>query len=476
MNKAYITTAIPYLNGEPHVGHAMDFLLADIYARYLKSQDVDVKLQIGADEHGQKIANKAAELGIDTQEFVDQNWASFKAFIDRLNRSYTDIVRTTDADHKRRTQEIWKKLENHIYKSTYEGWYCEGCEAFVTQTEYEETKKTCPDHQNPYIKLTEENYYLRISEFKDRMTEAIESNQLQIIPEFRKREFLNLLKDMPDVSISRPKSQLQWGIEVPDDDTQVMYVWVDALSNYLTVIGYPENDDYKDWWPADVQVIGKDILRFHAGIWPAMLLGLGLELPKRILTHGHITLNGEKMSKSLGNVVGPTEIMDKYGVEAFRYYFSRHVDTVNDSDFTWDKMHNAYNGELKNDLGNLISRLATMCAKYEVGKPSAFVAYPPLNEYREYMDNFQFSSAIDLAWSQIQHLNQEIDSKKPWALAKENKTDELRSTLEDLINGILLAAAMLRPFLPETVEKIESIFDQSTITPPDSPLFPPIEA
>ena len=473
MEKAYITTAIPYLNGEPHVGHAMDFLLADIMQRYLKSQDRDVRLQIGADEHGSKIDNKAKEKGIPTQEFVDQNWAHFKSFIDLLAPNYTDIVRTTDQDHMRHVQAIWQQLDQAklIYKGTYEGWYCEGCEAFVTQTEYEATGGVCPDHKKPYTKLSEDNYYLDIASKKAELTALIEDDTIRIIPEFRKREFLNLLKDMPDVSISRPKSQLQWGVEVPGDDSQVMYVWVDALSNYATVLGYPDND-ISEWWPPYAQIIGKDILRFHAGIWQVMLLGLGLPTSPVILTHGHLTLDGDKMSKSLGNVVGPLEIIDKYGVEAFRYYFGRHVSTTDDSDFTWDKMHRAYDGELKNDLGNLVQRLSTMCAKAGIAGKDATAS---LEDFDRLMQNFQYSTAFDLLWSKVQDLNKAIDVERPWELAKSNPARQIE-VLTDLATRLVSLAHLLEIFLPDTSAKILEIFTAEQITPPQTPLFPPIEA
>jgi methionyl-tRNA synthetase len=452
----------------------MDYLIADIYARYRKSQGDNVRLQIGADEHGSKIQHKAEDAGVPVQEFVDQNWASFKQFIDLLNQSYTDIVRTTDPDHMRRCQEIWRKLSDHIYKGTYEGWYCEGCEAFVSQKEYDETGGICPDHQKPYTKLKEDNYYLRISDFKDQIYDAISKDELRIVPEFRKREFLNLLETMPDVSISRPKSQLQWSVEVPDDPDQVMYVWIDALSNYITVLGYPDTN-IDQWWPADTQIIGKDILRFHAGIWPTMLFGLGLPLPRTILTHGHITCNSEKMSKSIGNVVAPMEIIDKYGVEAFRYYFARKVSTTDDSDFSWDKMHAAYN-ELKNDLGNLVQRLAAMCAKYDIAMTEAVSPLEATSgEIDAAMQAYDFSGAFDLVWDQIQNLNKTIDTEKPWALAQTDQA-KLAQVLQRLIADLLVITTYLEPFLPDTAAKIRDIFTAQPIAPPATPLFPPIDA
>ena len=365
MKKVYVTTAIPYMNGNPHIGHAMDYCLADVCARYHRACGDEVRLQAGVDEHGSKIYQKANELNQPLQEFVDGKAQIFRDFIEKLDVSYTDFVRTTDAEHVKRCQEIWKKLSDHIYLAEYEGWYCTGCERFITDKEYEENDGTCPDHLKPYERLKEKNYYLRIADFKDDIVRAIESDELKILPEFRKKQVLNLLKDTPDVSVSRPVEQLTWGVPVPGDDSQVMYVWIDALSNYLTVLGYPEKD-VSDWWPAEAQFVGKDILRFHAIIWPAMLLGLGLDLPRTIVSHGFVLADGQKMSKSIGNVVDPLEVVEKHGAEAFRYFFLRHMDTFADSDFTWEKFENAYNNELANDLGNLVQRLATLAMKNNI--------------------------------------------------------------------------------------------------------------
>ena len=364
-NDIYITTAIPYINGAPHIGHAMDYLLADIYTRYQRSMGKTVRFQTGTDEHGNKIYKKAITAELTPQEYADRQSQIFQDFIHQLGVEYTDFIRTTDPDHIRRVQEIWQKLSPHIYQNTYEGWYCEGCEGFITQSEYEENHGICPDHQAPYQKLSEKNYYLRISDFKDQIREAITTDKLKILPDFRKKEALSLLENAPDISISRPSAHLSWGVPVPDDPTQIMYVWLDALSNYITVLGYPDQE-ISNYWPADVQFVGKDILRFHAITWPAILLGLGLPLPHVLLSHGHILSNGQKMSKTLGNVVDPIEAMERHGLPAFRYYFSRHIDTFADSDFTWEKFDNAYSNELANDLGNLVQRLATLCSKNSV--------------------------------------------------------------------------------------------------------------
>ncbi len=469
MTKKYITTAIPYMNGEPHVGHAMDYCLADVCARYFKLRGNEVRMQAGADEHGSKIWQKATDNNIPVQDFVDQKVKIFQDFIKKLDVSYTDYVRTTDTEHEKRVQEIWQKLSEHIYLSEYKGWYCSGCESFVAEKEYEENHGICPDHQKPYEKLEEENYYFRLADFKEQIREAIESDEMLILPDYRKKEILELLKSSPDVSISRPKSQLTWGVLVPNDDSQVMYVWMDALANYITVLGYPERD-ISEWWPAAAQFVGKDILRFHAIIWPAMLLGLGLPLPKAIVSHGMVLCDGQKMSKSIGNVVSPMDVINKYGVEAFRYYFLRHIDTFADSDFTWQKFEDAYNNELANDLGNLVQRLATLSSKNNFALTEKVDDEVSL-EYQKLMDNFEYSKAFDLVWEKIQDINRQIDQQKPWALAKNGETEKLEQCLRQLIKDLLKANKELSPFLPETSSKICEVF-AGKIEPPKTPLFP----
>jgi len=427
----------------------------------------DVRMQAGTDEHGEKIFKKAAENNIPVKEYVDGNSAHFQEFIHSLAVEYTDFVRTTDEDHERRCQAIWTKLSDHIYKDKYEGWYCEGCEGFVTDKEYEDNEGICPDHKKPYTKLSEENYYLRIADFKDQIREAIEKDEMKITPSFRKKEFLNLLKDMPDVSISRPKEKVSWGVPVPGDENQVMYVWIDALSNYITILGYPEQD-ISDSWPADAQIVGKDILRFHAGIWPTILLALGLPLPKNLLAHGFITVDGSKMSKSIGNVIAPEEILEKHGLMPFRYYFLRHGSTTDDVDFTWDKYEAGYN-ELANDLGNLVQRLATLCGKN--GVAGLEVQATEMPEFDAKMEGFEFNLAFDLIWGEIQGLNRRIDEQKPWALAKTDP-EQAKKVLQELAQDLLNLCPRLGLFIPETADKIQEVFTASEISAPKTPLFP----
>lgn len=477
--KLYITTAIPYVNGTPHIGNAIDYLLADIWSRYETQQGNVVRFQVGTDEHGNKIAAKAAEAGIDPQTYTDQHFGNFQMLMEKVGASSTDFIRTTDAHHVASVQYIWQKLQPYIYKGTYEGWYCVGHEAFFTDKEVQELAGVCPDHQKPFEHLQEENYYLKTSAFTDPIREAIETGRMEIVPDFRKKEFLALMKDgLQDVSISRPRKNLSWGVPVPGDDDQVMYVWLDALANYITVLGYPDTPSWQEYWPADVQVIGKDILRFHAGIWPAMLLGLGLELPKKLLAHGHVIVGGAKMSKTVGNVVDPIQIIDEYGVDAFRYYFSRHIPTLDDGDFTWEKFEHAYNGELGNDLGNLIQRVASMITKYQAG----VIGDSPQTEhdmtlYHQAMTQLEFNKAMDEVWTMVRSLNQYIDNVKPWQVAKElGKDPEAEPHLAEILahcaGALLQIGDLLMPFMPQTAASIHKTFESGVVVASEGVLFP----
>ena len=458
----YITTAIPYVNGKPHIGHVMDYLIADCLARYFRMGH-DVRFSAGLDEHGCKVEQEAQKAGVTPLEFVNNLEPDFTSMLEVLNISYTDFIRTTDENHIARVQEIWKKLDKAgvIYKAKYEGWYCGGCECFITESEAKSSEYLCPNHQKSFEKIEEENYFLKISKFSDELRDFAKKN---VIPEFRGREILELIKDgAQDVSISRSREKLNWGVPVPGDETQVMYVWVDALSNYITVLGYPEND-ISDWWPAEVQVVGKDILRFHAIIWPAMLLALGLELPKTLFAHGFINLQGGKMSKSLGNVVDPIEITASYGADAVRYYFLRHGPIFDDADFSLEKFVTAYNSELANDLGNLVSRLAKMIQKYEIkagwtGGPTRISG--EVEKYHNYLAKYEVNRAIDTIWEMIKSCNQFIDETKPWELAK-NDQAKLAEVLNILWGDIMIIQALLQPFLPDTATKIKDIFAGDT--------------
>ncbi len=477
----YITTAIPYVNGTPHIGNALDYLLADIWARYQKQNGREVRFQVGTDEHGNKIAAKAAEAGLEPQAYTDQMYGNFESLMKKVGAEYTDFIRTSEGHHKGAVQYIWQQLLPHIYKGTYQGWYCMGHEAFFTDKEVEATEGVCPDHQTPYEQVAEENYFLKTSEFTDKIRTAIETGKMQIVPEFRKKEFLELIKDgLKDVSISRPRKSLSWGVPVPGDPDQVMYVWLDALSNYITVLGYPDVQGWQDYWPADVQVVGKDILRFHAGIWPAMLLGIGLSLPKKLLVHGHISSGGSKMSKTVGNVVDPNGIIDTYGLDAFRYFFARHIPTQDDGDFTWEKFETAYNTELANDLGNLVSRVASMLTRYQAGViGDAPASEHDMQMYRKAMENLEFDKALDEVWQMVRSVNQYIETVKPWEIAKQKEKDpdadgHLSEVLAHCVGNLLQIGDLLVPFLPATAAYIHKTFETGVVVPPQGVMFPKI--
>ena len=479
--KLYIATAIPYVNGTPHIGNALDYLLADIWTRYQKQNGHEVRFQVGTDEHGNKIAAKAAELGITPKAYTDSTYGNFEILMKKVGASYTDFVRTTDDHHVASVQYIWERLKPFIYKGSYQGWYCVGHEAFFTDKEVQATNGVCPDHQTPYEQVSEDNYFFKTSAFTEQIRTALNDGTMQIYPNFRKVEFLELIKDgLADVSISRPKKSLTWGIPVPGDPEQIMYVWLDALANYITVLGYPDRAEWQEFWPADIQIIGKDILRFHAGIWPAMLLGLGLQLPKKLLAHGFVNIGGAKISKTVGNVIDPNEIIDNYGLDAFRYFFARHIPTLDDGDFTWEKFENAYNNELGNDLGNLIQRVASMILKYQAGViGDAQQAEHDMTAYHQAIESLEFNKALDEVWNMVRSLNQYIDNVKPWTVAKGIGTDpeaepHLNEILSHCAGALVQIGDLLVPFLPGTALRIHQIFESGVVALPEGVLFPKV--
>ena len=475
--KYYVTTSIPYVNGEPHLGHAMEFVMADVLARAARARGEDTIFSTGTDEHGGKIAEKAAELKLDPQKFTDQMSEKFRDLITALQVKPDRFIRTTDKGHEQRTQLIWKALEKDIYKNQYVGWYCTGDEEFFTETTVQENKGVCPDHNRPYEKIEEENYFFRLSNYTQAIRDAIEKNEFLVIPATRRNEILSLLREgLDDISISRPKDKIDWGIPVPGDPSQVIYVWFDALLNYITVLGYPEHDDFKQYWPANVQVIGKGILRFHAAIWPGILLGLGLPLQKQLYVHGYVTVDSKKMSKSLGNSVSPHDIIAKYGADAFRYYFLRHVPSYDDGDFSWEAFETAYNNELANELGNAVQRTVAMIQKYQGGVVGDIPeSEHDMGAYSEAIELCKFDRALDSVWEQVRGLNQLIDTEKPWDIAKTGDDDHLREVLAGFVSDLLEIADMLEPFLPATSEKIQAMFAKGIVHPMEGTLFPKLE-
>lgn len=451
--------------------------MADVLARAARLRGETTLFSTGTDEHGGKIAEKATELKLKPKDLTDQMSQKFRDLIDALEVKPDRFIRTTDEAHEQRTQLIWKALEKDIYKNKYVGWYCTGDEEFFTETVVQENKGVCPDHNRPYEKIEEENYFFRLSNYTGAIREAIEKNEFIVTPASRRNEILSLLREgLDDISISRPKEKIDWGIPVPSDATQVIYVWFDALLNYITVLGYPEHDDFKQFWPADVQVIGKGILRFHAAVWPGILLGLGLPLAKQLYVHGYVTVDNKKMSKSLGNSVSPYDVIQKYGPDAFRYYFLRHVPSYEDGDFSWEAFEAAYNNELANELGNAVQRTAAMIQKYQNGVIGD-IPEPEhdMGAYNEALDLCKFDRALDSVWEQVRGLNQLIDTEKPWEIAKTDDADHLREVLAGFVSDLLEIAELLAPFLPSTSAKMQTLFADGVVHPLEGTLFPKFE-
>ncbi len=478
MSNYYVTTSIPYVNGEPHLGHAMEFVMADVLARAARKRGENTLFSTGTDEHGGKIAEKATELKLKPQELADQMSQKFRDLVAALDVAPDRFIRTTDKGHEQRAQLVWKALSADIYKNKYVGWYCTGDEEFFTETQVKENNGICPDHNRPYEKVEEENYFFRLSKYNEEILRLVESDQLHVIPETRKNEILSVIRGgLDDISISRPKEKIDWGIAVPGDPKQVMYVWFEALLNYITVLGYPEHEDFKKFWPANVQVVGKGIIRFHAAIWPGILLGLGLPVEKELYVHGYVTVDNKKMSKSLGNSVSPNEILEKYGPDAFRYYFLRHVPSYGDGDFSWDAFEAAYNNELANELGNAVQRTVAMIQKYQGGMIGDI---PPAEHdtggYDTALAECRFDRALDEVWERVRGLNQYIDIEKPWEIAKSGDEEHLKEVLANQASDLLQIADLLEPFLPGTAAKIKTVFETGLVRPLDSTLFPKHDA
>lgn len=453
----YITTTIPYANAAPHIGHALEFVQADVLARWNRLKGKDVFFQTGTDEHGTKNYMTAKKEGLDAQKFVDRNAGYFKELLKLLNSSHDNFLRTTDKKkHWPGVVDIWNKLKasGDIYRKEYTGNYCSGCERFVTEKDLINGK--CPDHPTKEIEaISDENYFFKLSKYSDEIKKKIVSGELRIYPDRWKNDFLALIKDgLTDVSFSRSKKQLPWGVPVPGDDGQVMYVWCDALSNYLTGIGYPDKK-YKKYWPANVHVVGKDMLRFHTGIWPGMLLSAGMALPKEVIVHGFLTVNGAKMSKSTGNVIDPAEVIKKYGADALRYFFCRNFVFGEDGDISEEGIITRNNDELANKLGNLVSRISGLIEKNGMEK----CEYKVLNQKKHFdlekisklIDGYEFDKALNEIFHYVDVCNEYVQKTQPW------KSND-KKVLYEVADSIKKISIILSPFIPETSEKIAKQF------------------
>jgi methionyl-tRNA synthetase len=456
-NTFYLTTPIFYPNAKLHMGHAYTTTLSDIIVRYQRLMGKETYFLTGSDENTQKMVDAARKAGQEPLAFLDGIVDNFKSLFGELDISYDQFIRTTDEKvHWPGAQALWGKLvaAGDIYKKEYEGLYCVGHEAFITEKDLVDGK--CPDHGTVPERIKEENYFFRLSKYTRAIKEKITSGELRIIPETRKNEILSLLESgLEDVSFSRPR-KADWpqglGIPVPGDDSQVMYVWCDALANYITALGYGRDDGlYQKFWPG-MHVIGKDILRFHAAIWPGMLLSAGLPLPHTLLVHGFITSGGKKMSKSLGNVIDPEELLQEYGVDAMRYFLARHISPFEDGDITREHFKDAYNADLANGLGNLAARIMQLAATH-LSAPVELDAPDYPKEYAAAMENFEVNRALDFVWERIKLLDQQITDTQPFKVVKTDP-ERGKELIAALVRGLAAVDLLIEPVLPKTSKNI----------------------
>lgn len=472
MNKFYLTTPIYYVNDEPHIGHTYTTVIADILARYYKLLGYDTFFLTGTDEHGAKIYEVAQKYNLEPKLFCDQIVEKFKSAWQSLKIEYTNFIRTTDEIHEKTVQLVLKKMydKGDIYKANYEGLYCVQCEKYISEDELVDGK--CPDHNTKPILQQEENYFFRLSKYKNVIIEKIRSGELEIIPEERKNEILGKLQlKVDDISISR--KHLKWGIPIPFDQEQTVYVWIDALINYLSGINFFEFNNYKitsakHFWPCDLHIIGKDILWFHAVIWPAILLSIDISLPRKILAHGFFTIEGKKMSKTLGNVIRPKELIEIFGVDATRFLLLSSFPVGSDGNFSVKESTERYNKDLADNFGNLVSRTFAMLGKYfnyqltptECSPEVRRIIFETIDNYNFYFSTLSLDKIPDVILSLTSFANRYIHLKSPWILIKEGRKDEVSCILSDLLYCIKSAALLFCPLMPEVANKVIKSFNE----------------
>ena len=495
--RTFITTLLLYINGTPHIGHIMEFVQTDALARFERLFGRDVFFSSGTDEHGFKIQQEAAKAGRSESDYAAGIATHFEDALKALNISNDAFIRTSaHPTHAAASQKMWKLVADagYLYKKSYEGLYCVGCERFYSEKELLEGS-LCPIHKKTVEKVTEENWFLKLSAFSKEIQKRIETGEVRIVPEERKKEILNIIKDgLEDISVSRSAEKLHWGIPVPGDKTQVMYVWFDALTNYVSVLGFGSENEalYEEYWRSPesevVHVIGKDIIRFHAAYWLGMLLAAGLRLPSEIMVHGFITSEGEKMSKSLGNVVDPNEILSKYGVDATRYYLLSQIPTLGDGDFSWNHLHEIYEADLKNGLGNLVNRITNIVEKKlggEVKIPEGIdLKGPSQVRLKNLLQKRDIKGGVEMIMGFTRRCDADVNQYELW-----NEPENKVTQIYNIIYYLTQIAAFLLPIIPETAEKILQAMgvqerslpellkprDYSGVTKPKEPLFPPVE-
>lgn len=465
MSKFYITTAIDYVNASPHIGHALEKVLTDAIARYQRLKGRDVFFLTGTDEHGTKIYRAAKERGLEPKEFCDEKSAEFKRLVEKLNISNDYFIRTTDRRHELASQKLWLACSKDIYRSKYRGYYCVGCEAYLLERDL--VNGVCPVHRTKPETIEEENYFFRLSAYQKKLLEFYQQNPDFVHPKERFNEVYSFVESgLEDISISRSKEKLVWGIEVPGDPEQVMYVWFDALTNYISAIGYYDDENtFKRYWPADIHVIGKDISRFHCVLWPAMLMSAGLPLPRKVFVHGFLTVEGEKMSKSKGNVVDPFEVIEEFSADALRYYLIAEVPTTEDGDFSRRRFIERYNSDLANDYGNSFYRMVKLALKngvFEIRKPDSLTELErsflsevdeKFRQYCRLMDGLELKEAVQAAIEVARLANKYIDVSAPWSKAKTD-IGEFNRILYTTFDALRRASIMLYPVIPESAKKL----------------------